>query len=244
MMAKPAEEAAKALNSTMQAIRDRLPLRRMYDLLDAYFGDLQWWPAASPFEVMVGAILTQNTAWLNVEKALANLRHHNLLTPERLLAVPSEELERHLRPSGYYRVKTRRLRSFLFFLDRRFQNNLAEMFSLETGELRRLLLQVNGIGEETADSILLYAAARPVFVVDAYTRRIFLRHGIIAGNITCGEIQLRVSRELIPETRLYNQFHALLVSAGKNFCAKRPRCGICPLSGLALLSPPESGYPR
>lgn len=229
-------EVTKTWNSSRAEEGGEASFRRMYDLLDAYFGDLHWWPAATPFEVIVGAILTQNTAWVNVEKALANLRHHNLLIPERLLSVPLEELEQHLRPSGYYRVKARRLRSFLVFLDRRFHNDPEEMFSLETGELRRLLLQVNGIGEETADSILLYAAAKPVFVVDAYTRRIFLRHGMIAEGMTCGEIQEIVRRGLRPEVRTYNQFHALLVSLGKRFCTKNPRCELCPLSGFSRLS--------
>ncbi|MDZ4164816.1 MAG: endonuclease III domain-containing protein [Smithellaceae bacterium] len=214
------------------AEREASPLVLIYDLLDGHFGDLRWWPAKSPFEVIIGAILTQNTAWVNVEKAIGNLRERHLLSPEALAQLPEEELAELIRPSGYYRLKTRRLKSFLKLLFDRYGGDLGAMFAREAWDLRGELLQVNGIGEETADSILLYAGIKPVFVIDAYTRRIFSRHGIIREGASYGDIQSLVMNVMAPDVRSYNQFHALLVNTAKHFCRKRPACSICPLSVL------------
>ncbi len=215
-----------------RAEREASPLFHIYELLDGHFGDLDWWPAKSPFEVIIGAILTQNTAWGNVEKAIGNLRDRQLISPEALVRLPEQELAELIRPSGYYRLKTKRLKSFLNFLFDLYQGDLAAMFARETGELRRELLQVNGVGEETADSILLYAGFQPVFVVDAYTRRIFSRHGIVAASASYGDIQSLVMEIMAPDVKMYNQFHALLVNTAKYFCRKKPVCSSCPLSAL------------
>jgi endonuclease-3 related protein len=153
------------------------PLVRAFDFLRRHFGPQRWWPGDTPFEVCVGAILTQNTAWTNVEKAIANLRRDRVLTPERLRALSHHRLASLIRPAGYFNVKARRLRSFLDFLHGEFRGDLTRMFRLPTAALREKLLAVNGIGPETADSILLYAGGHESFVVDAYTRRILTRHG-------------------------------------------------------------------
>ncbi len=204
-------------------------LREMYDRLDRRFGDLSWWPAKTPFEVIVGAILTQNTNWRNVERAIANLKNENLLTEQGLLAVEEGRLAELLRPSGYYRVKAKRLKAFLHFLFAEYRGDLGKMFAEDPRDLRLKLLGVKGIGEETADSILLYAGGMPVFVVDAYTRRIVSRHGIVNGDASYAEVQRLFMDNLPAEAPLYNQYHALLVQAGKLFCQKEPLCGDCPL---------------
>ena len=209
-------------------------LRRMYSLLNSYFGDLHWWPGESPFEVIVGTILTQNTAWRNVEAAIGNLKRERLLCPERLLQTDDALLSRLIRPAGYYALKTKRLKAFCRFLCDGYDGHLDRLFTEETWELRNRLLTVNGIGEETADSILLYAGSKPVFVVDAYTRRILQRHGLIAADSSYASIQGLFMKHLPPKVPLYNQYHALLVSTGKTFCRKSPRCDGCPLQGLAI----------
>jgi endonuclease-3 related protein len=154
-------------------------IRNYYTALSGAWGAQHWWPAETQFEVIVGAYLTQNTAWTNVEQALANLRRANLLSVEGIRTVRLPRLQRLIRPSGYFRQKAARLKTFVAFLDDRYQGSLAEMFSQPTEELREELLSLNGIGPETADSILLYAGNHPVFVVDAYTRRILDRHAIL-----------------------------------------------------------------
>jgi len=159
-----------------------------YQILDDHFGNLHWWPGDSPLEVIVGAILTQNTAWKNVEKAIAALRRHALLSVAALVEIPECELAGLIRPSGYYNVKSRRLKAFLVFLRDEFRGSLDVMFSEDVPMLRQKLLGIKGIGAETADSILLYAGGKPVFVVDAYTRRILSRHGIVAAQASYGEI--------------------------------------------------------
>jgi len=208
-------------------------LSAAYQALNNHFGNLNWWPGDSPMEVIVGAILTQNTAWQNVEKAIANLKAARLLSTDALIAISESDLSELIRPSGYYNVKARRLKSFLIFLQDCFHGNLDIMLGEETRTIREKLLQVKGIGEETADSILLYAGGKPVFVVDAYTRRILMRHGVIRERFTYGEIQRLFMKHLANDAPLYNQYHALLVNTGKNYCSKKkPRCQACPLNHL------------
>jgi endonuclease III related protein len=203
--------------------------RRLFDA----FGPQQWWPGESPFEVIVGAVLTQNTSWRNVERAIKNLRDADLLDPKTLYDVPVEELEELIRPAGYYRIKARRLRSLLEFLVERYDGSLAAMFATSLPELREQLLAVHGIGPETADSILLYAGGLPSFVVDAYTYRVFARHGWIPFDADYHQIQDYIQGELPRDVPLYNEFHALLVRLGKDYCRKsNPKCGECPLREL------------
>lgn len=206
-----------------------------YRALDDHFGNLRWWPGDSPLEIIIGAILTQNTAWQNVEKAIASMKTSRLLSAEALFAISESDLAEQIRPSGYYHIKARRLKAFLAFLQDLFQGNLDGMLKEDTKTLREKLLQVKGIGEETADSILLYAGGKPIFVVDSYTRRILMRHGIIREKITYGEIQSLFMKHLPHNAPLYNQYHALLVNTGKNYCRKKPRCQECPLNHLGKL---------
>lgn len=205
-------------------------LTLIYQKLYAYFGPQHWWPAESCFEVMVGAILTQNTNWQNVEKAIDNLKRHNLLTPQRLYNLPKKRLTSLIKPAGFYNIKAKRLKEFLKFFFRIYQGSLKKMSLIKTKDLRKKLLSINGVGHETADSILLYALDRPVFVVDAYTRRILLRHGLIKEGFSYNEVQNLFMQNLKNEVKLFNEFHALLVKLGKDFCLKRkPKCKLCPL---------------
>jgi len=206
-------------------------LLEIYEILADHYGPRGWWPAASPFEVVVGAILTQNTAWRNVEKAIANLKLLGPLTPEALVRLPEETLSDAIRPSGYYRRKTTRLKNFLDLLSNGFQCRLDSLFDLPTEALREELLAVSGIGPETADSILLYAAARPVFVIDAYTIRILSRHQLLPEETSYAEAQQWITDHLPEDVQLFNEFHALLVAVGKDFCRPRPKCPGCPLEG-------------
>jgi endonuclease III related protein len=212
--------------------------RRLFDA----FGPQGWWPsetAFEAFEMIVGAMLTQNTSWQNVKRALANLRDADLIEPHALYAVPIEELEELLHPAGYFRVKARRLRSLLEFLIERYNGSLDEMFAVGLPDLRRQLLDVHGVGPETADSILLYAGQLPSFVVDAYTHRVFARHGWIGFDADYHQIKDYVESELPADVPMYNEFHALLVRLGKNYCRKRsPKCAECPLRELLPRSGP------
>jgi endonuclease III related protein len=210
----------------------RNDLLRMYELLDGHFGDLHWWPAEEPFEVMVGAILTQNTVWTNVEKAIAALKDKRLLSPGALSRIAEEALAAIIRPSGYYNVKAKRLKSFVRFLREEYAGNIGIMSTEGLPILREKLLGVRGIGPETADSILLYACGKPVFVCDAYTRRILHRHGMIDADADYRRIQEMFMNHLPHDASLFNQFHALIVYAGKTFCRKVPKCDACPLSTL------------
>jgi endonuclease-3 related protein len=192
-------------------------------------GPSHWWPGESPFEVMVGAILTQNTSWANVAKAIATLRAADLLDPERLDAVPVDELAELIRPAGYFRLKAGRLKHFLGFL-RESGYDLPALAARDTAALREDLLAVTGIGPETADSILLYALGHPVFVVDAYTRRIASRHGLVPEDIDYHELQSFFADALPPDAALFNEYHALLVRVGHGYCRKsKPDCAACPL---------------
>jgi endonuclease-3 related protein len=209
-----------------------MPLQEAYDRLFAAFGPQRWWPGESPFEVIVGAVLTQNTAWKNVEQALENLREAGLLEPRAMLSAGSEELAELIRPSGYYRLKARRLLNLVRMIVERYDGSLATMFAQPLDELRRQLLEVNGIGPETADSILLYAGNLPTFVVDAYTARVLKRHGWIDPEADYYAIQEHFLHGLPTDAALFNEYHALLVRVGKDYCRKQPRCEDCPLAPL------------
>jgi endonuclease III related protein len=190
----------RRLNSKVRTpkVNEHNEIRRCYRALDRAWGPQHWWPAESSFEVIVGAYLTQNTAWTNVEQALANLREAGLLTPQGIRRVKLSRLERLIRPSGYFRQKARRLKTFVSFLDRRYDGSLDRMLSQPTHELREELLGLNGVGPETADSILLYAGNHPIFVVDAYTRRIAERHGFVHENISYEDLRSLFEQALAP----------------------------------------------
>jgi len=208
-------------------------LSQIYTRLYDHFGPQHWWPGESPFEVMLGAVLTQNTSWNNVQLAIDNLKGAGLLTYENMAALPAALLAEYIRPAGYFNLKAGRLHNLFGLIRERFAGSVAQMVATETDELRRSLLSVKGIGPETADSILLYAAQRPVFVVDAYTYRILVRHDLISEDFGYDEIQELFMDHVEPDTALYNEFHALLVCAGKEYCRKtKPRCAQCPLAGL------------
>ncbi len=192
-------------------------------------GPQGWWPGRTRFEVIVGAILTQNTAWTNVALALANLRRIRALTPAALATLPQVRLAELIRPAGYYNIKAARLRHFLRYLEGRYRLRLDRMFAQQPSRLRQELLAVSGIGPETADSILLYAGNIPTFVVDAYTRRILSRHGLLGSGASYDDVQALLMGSLAPNAALYNEYHALLVAVGKTFCRPSPRCAGCPL---------------
>lgn len=205
-------------------------LRQYYDAMYATLGPQNWWPGRTRFEIIVGAILTQNTAWVNVERAMANLRRERLLSPSALKGVPLGKLASLIRPSGYFRQKAKKLKAFVGFLRREYAGSLAKMFRTPTPQLRERLLGVYGIGPETADCILLYAGGHPVFVVDAYTRRILERHGLTQPRLRYDEIRRYVGAHLPRDAALFNEYHALIVKVGKKWClAKAPRCSECPL---------------
>lgn len=205
-------------------------LPRIYRQLYDHFGPQAWWPGQTPLEVMVGAVLTQNTSWSNVERAIENLREAGVLSAEALYRLPDEELAELIRPAGYFRLKARRLQSLLRFLWQRYDGSLEAMFSTPLEQLRQELLSVNGIGPETADSILLYAGNLPTFVVDAYTARIGKRHGWLPGDAEYHQIKEQFEQSLPQDVQVYNEFHALIVRVGKHYCRKRqPDCDQCPL---------------
>lgn len=205
-------------------------LLRYYEAMSGALGPMHWWPAQTPFEVIVGAILTQSTAWANVERAIANLRGARLLSPGAVARVSAPRLANLVRPSGYFRQKAKKLKAFVRFLERSYGGSLKRMFATPTAGLREQLLAVHGIGPETADSILLYAGNHPVFVVDAYTHRIFGRHGLVDGKPDYERVRAFVESSISRESTLFNEFHALIVNTGKNWCRKSaPRCDGCPL---------------
>ena len=191
------------------------------------YGRQHWWPANEPFEVMVGAILTQSAAWLNVEKAIANLTAAKALSPQALRQLSLPELATLIRPCGYYNAKARKLQSLADWLGECYQDDLGKLFASSTGQLRQQLLSVYGIGEETADSIILYAANKPIFVIDAYTRRIINRIGLAPDGNSYAAYQALFMDKLPADIGLFNEYHALLVCLGKNVCRKRPLCQQC-----------------
>jgi|SRR5579885_223126 len=234
----------------MIGAKTRDDLRRAYRLMRARFGHQNWWPGETPFEVCVGAILTQNTAWTNVERAITRLKNARVLQPETLFTLPEKQLARLIRPAGYFNVKARRLRAFLRVLVEEYGGDLKKLFAGPTAAVRRRLLAIHGIGPETADSLLLYAGGHPSFVIDAYTKRIFERHGW-SGNNRKRPLPNRTNRgagydelKSLCETALnqktgaarldyWQDYHAQLVNIGKHFCRPRqPLCDRCPLQPL------------
>lgn len=226
--------------------RRRTLLEKYYAALFEHFGPSGWWPAKTPFEVALGAILTQNTAWPNVESALKALDAATGLIPDAIAALPLAELENCIRPAGFFRQKSRKIHNFFSLLEEygglgngEADAELSCFESLATDDLREKLLSVSGIGPETADCILLYALNRPYFVVDAYTRRLFSRHGLVPEAVDYAELQDFFMDALPHDTALFNEYHALIVRCGKDFCRKtKPRCAICPL-GAFLEHAPE-----
>lgn len=205
-------------------------LNAVFDKLFKAFGPQYWWPADSPFEVIVGAILTQNTNWVNVEKAIKSLKKAGCLSGKKLHRLSAGKIAPLIKPAGYFNVKAKRLKNFTDFLFTRYHGDLKKMFSQDIGKLRRELLSVNGVGKETADSIILYAAQMPVFVVDAYTKRIFSRHNFFRESFGYDEVQKFFMENLPLNVKMFNEFHALIVRLGKDYCAKRkPKCSSCPL---------------
>ncbi len=206
-----------------------------FELTLRRFGPQHWWPGDTPFEVMVGAILTQNTAWSNVERAIGNLKGAGVLSPERMMDLKPEELAELIRPSGFYNLKAKRLRELLKLLVEEFSGDPQVMAESPGHTLRPILLGIRGVGPETADSILLYALGKPFFVVDAYTKRILLRMGIGRSEWDYHQIQRLFMENLPADPALYNEFHALLVVTAKHHCRKRVAlCASCPLAGLCL----------
>lgn len=206
-----------------------LSLEEIFSRLFERFGPLHWWPADTPFEVCVGAILTQNTAWSNVEKAIRALKQAGILTPEALQESDQELLARLIRPAGYFNVKSRRLKDFTAWLFLHHHGSLERMFAGHWQELRTDLLRVRGIGPETADSILLYAGDKPTFVVDAYTRRLFQRLGLLPETAGYEETRALFMNRLPGDAALFNEYHAQIVQQCKSFCRSKPLCNDCPL---------------
>lgn len=214
-------------------------LQSYYDAMFRAHGSQHWWPGRTRFEVIVGAILTQNTSWTNVERAIHNLRQQKLLSPAAMARVSPARLARLIRSSGYFRQKARKLKAFVRFLGDVHHGSLTKMFRTPTTILREQLLSVHGIGPETADSILLYAGKHLVFVVDAYTRRILERHNLASGKESYDEIRDLFQRNLPSSAALFNEYHALIVHTGKHCCrARAPLCEACALQPF-LPPPPE-----
>jgi len=210
----------------------RTLLLRIYRLLYRAYGPQFWWPGETSFEVMVGAILTQSTAWKNVETSILRLKENGALSPDGIRRLSRKELESLIRSSGYFRIKAERLKAFIDFLFDEYGGDLLEMKRVPLQKLRKGLLSVRGIGPETADSIELYGLKKPIFVVDAYTKRIFSKHGIISDKASYEEVQELFMNHLPHEERLFNEYHALLVHLGKWACKKVPNCDICPLKRI------------
>lgn len=205
---------------------------QIYNTLYKSFGPQHWWPGDTPFEIAVGAILTQNTNWSNVERAISNLKKEKVLNAKTLLNMEDAKLAALIRPAGYFNIKTKRLKHFLEFLDKHYNSVIQNMNDKDLHSLRHELLEINGIGPETADSILLYALGKPVFVIDAYTKRVFTRHKVISENATYHQLQELFHKNLPIDASLFNEYHALLVMAGKHYCKPKPRCQGCPLKGI------------
>ena len=210
---------------------------KIYKKLNKFYGPQGWWPGRSRLETIVGAILTQNTSWSNVEKAIKNLKNEGLLSsPSRLHNVSMQKLARLIHPAGYYNVKSRRLKNFTKFLIANYNGKLDKLAKVKTHRLRQELLAVNGIGPETCDSILLYAFKRPVFVVDAYTKRIFSRHGLFDNDLAYGSVQKKFMNNLPSDEEVFNEYHALLVRLAKDHCKTKPICGNCPLRDIKMIA--------
>ena len=214
----------------MSITKDKL--NEAFDLLCKHFGPRHWWPGDSAFEIIVGAILTQNTNWKNVEKAIANLKRERVLSPEKLLELHPATLASLIKPAGFFRLKTKRLKNFLKYFVEEYDGSAEAMAERPLSSLREELLSINGIGQETADSILLYALNKPIFVIDAYTKRMLLRHDLCFDEAIYSDLQELFTDSLPEDVKLFNEYHALIVEVGKTYCRpKNPRCDDCPLSG-------------
>ncbi|MDD2585299.1 MAG: endonuclease III domain-containing protein [Syntrophomonadaceae bacterium] len=206
-------------------------LENIYNLLLQHFGPRGWWPGDSQLEIILGAVLTQAVAWKNVEKAIDNLKGADLLNLTRLDAIKEDDLADLIKPALYHRQKAKKIKILITFIYSEYEGDLNVMFKSPLEELRVKLLSVWGIGPETADSILLYAGNYKIFVIDAYTLRIFYRLGLCKEDTAYSEMQDFMHKYVIPEVRIYNEYHALLVALGANYCSKsRPRCNNCPLA--------------
>ena len=210
----------------------RKKLVKLYDVLYKSFGPQHWWPARTKFEIIVGAILTQNTAWSNVEKAIKNLARQRLLNPTSIKNIKKKKLANLIKPSGYYNIKTGRLKNFVNFLFKKYGGNLKRMFRQDMGSLRKELLDVKGLGRETVDSILLYAGRKSIFVVDAYTKRILSRHNIVHSDSDYDSVQQLFMNNLPLEVSLFGEYHALLVKLAKDVCKNKPECRSCPAKNI------------
>ncbi len=204
----------------------------IYDRLYEAFGPQRWWPGETSFEMMVGAILTQNTSWKNVEKAIRNLKERGVLSCHGIHQLRKSQLATLIKPSGYFRIKADRLEAFVDFLVLNYECDLEKMRSEPLNELREKLLAIRGVGPETADSILLYGLKKPIFVVDAYTRRVLIRHRVISEKASYDEVQRFFMDSLPEDEKLFNEYHALIVRLGKTVCTKAPKCDICPIRGI------------
>ncbi len=229
---KPPRSVGRSRHSTIPPLKNNLPiLQKYFNVLFRAYGPQGWWPGRTRFEIIVGAILTQNTSWANVERAIQSLRRERLLCPDAIAGTSTENLASLIRSSGYFRQKARKLKEFVAFLQANYDGSLSKLFRSPTTALREQLLGVHGIGPETADSILLYAGGHPVFVVDAYTRGILERHELVHRKNTYEEIRGLFEKSLPFDVDLFNEFHALIVHVGKNFCRpKSPVCSACPLN--------------
>jgi endonuclease-3 related protein len=207
-------------------------LTEIYNLLFERFGPQHWWPGETQFEIIVGAILTQNTNWTNVEKAISNLKGADLLTPGKLYEIDTAKLAELIRPAGYFNIKAKRLKNFLAWFFKRYDGQLEKLENVPVAKLREELLSIKGVGPETADSILLYALNKPAFVVDAYTARAAVRHHLIDADADYNGLKELFQSNLAADVKLFNEYHALLVRVGKEFCRPTARCSVCPLNGL------------
>jgi endonuclease-3 related protein len=205
------------------------PLREYFQELLGHYGPQHWWPGETPFEVMIGAILTQNTSWANAEKAIRNLKTYDLLDPQKILDLDPDTLALAIKPAGTYNLKAKRLKNFVSWFLLRHQADVAKLRTMDPARLRGELLEIPGIGPETADALLLYALEIPTFVVDRYTYRVLTRHALAGEESTYDDLKDLFERALPRERELYNEFHALLVAVGKEFCRAKPRCDRCPL---------------
>lgn len=207
-------------------------LNNIFTKLYASFGPQHWWPGETPFEVSVGAILTQNTNWSNVEKAIGNLKRAGMLTPVKLHRMPAPGLAKLIRPAGYFNIKAKRLKNFITFLMHDYRGRMSGMRKVDLPVIRGKLLAVNGIGPETADSIILYALEKPVFVIDAYTKRVLSRHTIMDHAASYDEFQNLFHTHVREDVQLFNEYHALFVKLAKEHCRTKPLCTGCPLEGM------------
>ena len=214
----------------MKTMPEKLTL--MYKKLYASFGPQHWWPGETPFEIAVGAILTQNTNWGNVEKAIVNLKDADVLKPAALHDMSHERLAALIRPAGYFNIKAKRLKNFIGLLINEYHGSMSGMKQEDFNSVRKSLLSVNGIGLETADSIILYALEKPVFVIDAYTKRVLSRHNILDHDASYEEFQSLFQSKLKEDISLFSEYHALFVRLAKENCRTKPVCTGCPLEGM------------